>query len=120
MGQRSNVGSLGRVYVMIVDTFEEKKESGHYRQYGFYSIPSTVKVNSSKICQFALILLDLLNKTYFCQISLQLCQISFKLCQSPIFINVFHRFYGNAIVPTFIDIVAFLSDPGPIIVYPCH
>ena len=63
-GQWSKVGSLGRVYVIIVGTFEEKKESGHHQQCGFYSLLSTVKVNSSKICQFSLILRHLLNKIY--------------------------------------------------------
>ena len=28
----------------------------------------------------------------------------------PIFIDVFHEFYGTAIVPTFIDIVPFLIN----------
>ena len=64
LGQWSNVGSLGRVYVIIVDTFEEKKESGHHRKYGFYSPLSTVNFNSSKICQFSFILRTLLNKIY--------------------------------------------------------
>ena len=31
----------------------------------------------------------------------------------PIFIDVFHEFYGTAIVPTFIDIVPFLIDIVP-------
>ena len=62
LGLWSKVGSLGRVYVIIVDTFEEKKESGHHRKYGFYSPLSTVNFNSSKICQFSFILRNLLNK----------------------------------------------------------
>ena len=41
-----------------------KKESGHHRQCGFYSLLSSVKVNSSKICQISLILRHLLNKIY--------------------------------------------------------
>ena len=31
----------------------------------------------------------------------------------PIFIDVFHEFYGTAIVPTFIDIVPFLINIVP-------
>ena len=41
-----------------------KKESGHHRQCGFYNLLSSVKVNSSKICQISLILRHLLNKIY--------------------------------------------------------
>ena len=64
LGQWSKVGSLGRVYVIIVGTFEEKKESGHHQQCGFYSLLSSVKVNSSKICQISLILRHLLNNLF--------------------------------------------------------
>ena len=32
----------------------------------------------------------------------------------PIFIDVFHEFYGTAIVPTFIDIVPFLINIVPL------
>ena len=68
LGQWSKVGSLGKVYVIIVDTFEEKKESGHHSQYEFYSLLSTVKVNSSKVCQFSMILRHLLNRIYCAKI----------------------------------------------------
>ena len=61
LGQWSKVWSLGRVFVIVV---WRKKESGHHRQCGFYSLLSSVKVNSSKICQISLILRHLLNKIY--------------------------------------------------------
>ena len=87
-----------------------KKESGHHRQCWFYNLLSSVKVNSSKICQFY----------WFCAI----CWIKYIVPNFiaivpnfiqivPFFIDVFYGFYRTAIVPTFIDIVPFLINIVP-------
>ena len=100
-------GLLEKSMSLLLTPLKKKKESGLHSQYGFYSLVSTVKVNSSKVCQFLMILRHLLNKIYCAKIHCNCAKFHLNCAN---FHWRFSRIFGTAIVSTFIDIVPFLIN----------